>query len=140
VRDLRREEPRNGARADAEEGAHVDLGPGEEPGLALERAQQLDQQRASGGGSAEGRADVQEPVTVRRDKWLARMALLMVETVNILDPITRLVMDRVLAVLALIAATGVTAYIVRLTEGWERIAIGVAFIGLCAWLIRKGQR
>jgi hypothetical protein len=136
VRDLRREEPRNGARADAEEGAHVDLGPGEEQGLNLERAQSA----APGVGSREPPVSVQEPLTVRRDKWLARMAVLMVETANMLDPITRLVMDRVLAVLALIVATGVTAYIVRLTEGWERIAIGVAFIGLCAWLIRKGQR
>jgi len=63
-------------------------------------------------------ADLVEPavaelVTARRDKWLARIALNMIETAKLLDPITRIAVARCLTLGALTAAVGLASWL-----GW----------------------
>jgi len=82
---------------------------------------------------------VAELVTARRDKWLARIAVHLIETAKLLDPITRIVVTRVLTLAAYASAVGVTCYALVLARDWERVAILVAFLALCALVIRRGQ-
>src|SRR5882762_11914683 len=56
---------------------------------------------------------VAEMVTARRDKWLARIAVNLIETAKLLDPITRIVVTRVLTLGAAGAAVGLAAWL-----GW----------------------
>lgn len=89
-------------------------------------------------------ADIIEPavaelVTARRDKWLARIAVNLIETAKLLDPLTRIVVTRVLTLASYAAAVGVTCYALALAHDWERVAILVAFLALCALVIRRGQ-
>jgi len=56
---------------------------------------------------------VAEMVTARRDKWLARIAVNLIETAKLLDPITRIVVTRVLTLGSAGAAVGLAAWL-----GW----------------------
>ncbi len=91
------------------------------------------------------RVEIPEPpdpvvrATARRDKLLARIAVVLLDGARILDPITRIVMARVLALASLGAAVGITVYTIGKTEGWQRVAIAGLFLVLTALLIRKGQ-
>ena len=75
----------------------------------------------------------------RRDWVLARVALMLIDAAKLLDPITRIVMARILALASLGAAFGISLYAIRLTEGWQRVAVAGIFTALAALLIRKGQ-
>lgn len=80
------------------------------------------------------------PAEVRRDLWLSRMASMLVETASMLDPITRIVAARTLALLGLLAACGVSLYTIRPLDGWERVAAGVPFVILAAWALGRGMK
>jgi len=56
---------------------------------------------------------VAELVTARRDKWLARIALNMIETAKLLDPITRIAVARCLTLGSLAASVALAAWL-----GW----------------------
>jgi len=63
-------------------------------------------------------ADLLEPavaelVTARRDKWLARIAVNLIETAKLLDPITRIAVARCLTLGSLVSAVGLAAWL-----GW----------------------
>lgn len=81
-----------------------------------------------------------ELAEAKRDWLLSRVAVMLIDAAKMLDPITRILVARALAVMALMGATGVTLYTIHLTSGYERVAMGVAFLGLSALLIRRGQQ
>ena len=79
---------------------------------------------------------------VRRDRALAHIAGLLIDSAKMLDPITRLLLARTLAFAALAGAVGLTAYTLVVAEGWERVAVVSAYIIFAIWVVgwclRKG--
>jgi hypothetical protein len=73
----------------------------------------------------------------QQDRNLAAIAGLMMRAAQVLDPITRIVVSRVLAVLVLVAAAGLCVFTVHLTQGWERVATFAVFVAFTGWLIRR---
>ena len=75
----------------------------------------------------------------RRDRALSRIALVLIDAAKMLDPILRIVIARVLALMALVAATGLAAYTLTMTSSWERVATCGLFLVLAAWVIGRGK-
>ena len=142
MRDLTRERrpmyaPPNGT-TDADV---VDRVLGTTPPLAPEAAAGFvpDQPPSRARATQEPPDDDTQLLIARRDRALSRIALVLIDAAKMLDPILRIVMARVLALMALGAATGLAAYTLKMTDGWERVATCGLFIALAALLIRKGQ-
>ncbi|MES2211512.1 MAG: hypothetical protein V4515_15210 [Chloroflexota bacterium] len=138
ARDLTRETSprRNGA---AEAAAIVDAAlPGPEP--AQDETSQVDMGRYIPTHTERLPEPTTELLTARRDWMLARVALMLIDAAKLLDPITRIVLNRVLALAALGSAVGICVYTISRTAGWERVATAGLFVVLASWLIRKGQQ
>lgn len=75
----------------------------------------------------------------RQDRGLAAIAGLLVRAAQALDPITRIIVSKALAISALAAGVGLTAYTLSLPTSWERVATCGLFLALSAWTIRRGQ-
>ena len=91
-------------------------------------------------GPVEFRPASVDRLEARRDWLLARVGLMLIDAAKLLDPLTRIVIARLLALAALGAAAGLTYYTIRLTEGWERVAACGLFLAVAAWSIRGGTR
>lgn len=135
-RDLTREKrllPRNGDQGD-------EIGPVLDAVLAAQDAPEpMPEPLRPAPTARELRPEPMVQLEARRDWVLARVALMLIDAAKLLDPITRIVMARFLALASLAAATGIAVYAIKLTEGWERVAIAGLFTALAALLIRKGQ-
>lgn len=70
----------------------------------------------------------------------AKMVRAVWDAAQMLDPITRIVMARVLAVFALVAASGLTAYTLALTTSWERVATVALFLVFASWITKTLAR
>jgi len=81
-----------------------------------------------------------ERAEAQRDWLLARVAIMLIDAAKMLDPITKIVMARVMAFGALAASTWVAIYTIKLTPSWEQVATCGLFLALSAWLIRAGNR
>lgn len=76
--------------------------------------------------------------TVRREQRLAGIAVMLLDTTKILEPVVELLCDRALRWVALLSTVWLTALALR-DPSWERGAIVAAFAILAPWIIRKGR-
>lgn len=148
ARDLTKEQAGRNGRVTSAEVAHVELDAGEEPGLdddprvTSPTRDAPEPPRVPMAGDPEllvrqARRLVQEAAAERLGASVVRAIW---DAAQMLDPVTRIVMARVLAVLALVAASGLTAYTLALTTTWERAAALGAFLLFSAWTIAYAMR
>lgn len=149
MQDLKRRHQPNG-RAAPPEALHVDLAAGEEPGLTEESTPLPTAEEPTAAAPAAAPVRFDDDALVRQARRLIqeaqaeRLGASMVRAVwdaaQMLDPITRIVMARVLVVFALVAASGLTAYTLALTTSWERVATVALFLVFVAWTVRTMTR
>jgi len=92
--------------------------------------------------SAEDRAHleaVEEQIrTTRREQRQAGIAVMLLDTAKVLEPIVELLCDRALRWAALGCTVTLAAFAMR-NPTWERAAIMAGFAILAPWVIRRGK-
>lgn len=146
MNDLTRRHQPNG-RAAPVETLHVELAPGEELGVEESRVPTAEEPTAAAPAAPvrfDDDALVRQARRLIQEAQAERLGASMVRAVwdaaQMLDPITRIVMARVLVVFALVAASGLTAYTLALTTSWERVATVALFLVFVAWTVRTMTR
>ena len=74
----------------------------------------------------------------RQDRSLAAIAGLLGRAAEALDPVSRIVVNRLLAFLGLLMAGAMTYKGLVMTPlSWQQVTIEGMFLALCAWLIKR---
>lgn len=78
------------------------------------------------------------PAEVRRDRHLAQIAVMLLDTAKVLDPIVKMLSLRLLAWAALGASVALAVMALR-SPSWERLAVLAVFMLLSTLLIHQGR-
>lgn len=84
-------------------------------------------------------SDVDEKIrAARREQRQATMAVMLLDTAKVLEPLIELLCDRALRWAALACTVTLAAFAMR-NPTWERAAIMAGFAILAPWVIRRGK-
>lgn len=78
------------------------------------------------------------PAEVRRDRHLAQIAVMLLDTAKALDPIVKMISSRLLAWAALGASVTLAVMALR-TPSWERLAVLAVFMLLSTLLVHQSR-
>ena len=76
------------------------------------------------------------PLEVRRDRHLAQIAVMLLDTAKVLDPVVTMISRRLLAWAALGASVALAVMALR-APSWERLAILAVFMLLSTLLVHR---